>query len=217
MKLSILILSHNRPLLFKRALMSILDNAPEYEFEIIVNNDSNDIEEVHDAQANIRYFYESYDDLSDTYKLLYTQARGEYIYYLEDDDYIESNFFSVLDFTYDINYLEYISTPLMVEVGIIEQFKRMSVNRKSAHIHNLKAFLSNHDDRDFQLGQLMFKQELVHRFPSGNNIYNDMKLFENLGDCNTSIKYIPEQCWVQTIDAADNISFTDLNIDERFR
>ena len=44
MKLSILIPTHNRPKLFSRALHSVLNILPKYEIQIIVNNDSNDID-----------------------------------------------------------------------------------------------------------------------------------------------------------------------------
>ena len=54
MKLSILILTHNRPKLFKRCIKSVIKNLPDFDIEILVNNDSNDIEEVYRAQGEIR-------------------------------------------------------------------------------------------------------------------------------------------------------------------
>ena len=104
MKLSILILTHNRPKLFTRCITSVLNILPEYKVEILVNNDTNDIQEVYDNKVNIRYFYEQKNDLSDIYKFLYNTAKGEFIYFLEDDDYLKPNFFNGLDFGYDINY-----------------------------------------------------------------------------------------------------------------
>ena len=53
MMLSILILTHNRPQLFKRALTSVLNNLPDYEIEILVNNDSQDIEEIYSDDVYI--------------------------------------------------------------------------------------------------------------------------------------------------------------------
>ena len=56
MKLSILILTHNRPLLFERCINSVLNNLPNYDIEILVNNDSNDITEIHNDKVNIYYY-----------------------------------------------------------------------------------------------------------------------------------------------------------------
>ena len=96
MKLSILILTHNRPSLFKRCITSVLNNLPNYNIEILVNNDSNDISEVYSDKVDISYFYKKTEKLTDIYKFLFDQSKGEYIFYLEDDDYIRSNFFKYL-------------------------------------------------------------------------------------------------------------------------
>ena len=45
MRLSILILSHNRPYLFRRCLESVLKQLQD-DIEVIVNNDTQDIEEI---------------------------------------------------------------------------------------------------------------------------------------------------------------------------
>ena len=107
-KLSILIPTHNRPSLFKRCIKSVLDQSTNIKYEIIVNNDSRDIDEIYDDSVSIKYYYKKYYDISKIYKFLYDQSCGEYVYFLEDDDYIGNNFFSVLDFNYDINFINYI-------------------------------------------------------------------------------------------------------------
>jgi len=218
MKLSILILTHNRPKLFKRAITSVLNNLPQYKIEIIVNNDSHDIEEIYDDRVDIHYYYKSNDDLSKLYESLVLIAEGSYIYFLEDDDYIKANFFNGLDFNYDINYFEYISEPLIEELGTFAALKRLQANHHLISEHDCDNFLHAHEDRDFQLGQIMFKRKLVdlNMFPTGNNIHNDIKLFRRLKRQNTTIKYIPRQLWVQTTDGEDNISFDNLNEDDRF-
>ena len=64
MLLSILILTHNRPTLFKRCISSVIDNFIESQFdiEVIVNNDTRDITEVYDDRFDIRYMYECDND-----------------------------------------------------------------------------------------------------------------------------------------------------------
>jgi glycosyltransferase involved in cell wall biosynthesis len=216
MKLSILILTHNRPILFKRCIDSVLNTLPDYSIEILVNNDTKDIQEIHTEDTNVQYsYYQSYD-LSKTYENLFNRARGEYIYFLEDDDYIKPDFFSALDFNYDVNYLEYISQPLIEELGPAQQLKRMTLNRCLSHVSNLMEFLDCYDDRDFQLGQIMFKRCLVSQFPEGNNINNDLELFRSLIRSKATIKYILGQRWIQTTSGGDNISFDNLNRDDRF-
>jgi|APSaa5957512493_1039668.scaffolds.fasta_scaffold24157_2 glycosyltransferase involved in cell wall biosynthesis len=218
MKLSILILTHNRPGLFIRAINSVLSILPEYDIEILVNNDTKDIEEVYHNNVCIKYYYEQKQDLSDIYKLLYDNATGEFIYFLEDDDYLKSNFFIGLDFKYDINYLEYMSEPLIQDIGPMCQFKRLTAaNRHLLNTTQLSCFLDKYDDRDFQLGQIIFKKKLISIFPTGNYICNDIELFKGLAGLDITIKYLLGQRWVQTTDGGDNISFNNLNKDDRFR
>lgn len=188
--LSILILTHNRPKLFIRAIQSVLNNLPEYPVEIIVNNDSKDIEEIEGAT----YYYEKHEDLSETYKFLLDKATNEFIYYLEDDDYLLPEFFNKLDFNYDINFINYKHENI---TEAVERTKRpFSI-----------------EEEDFQLGQVVFKKSLVNKFPKGNIVENDWILFKSLKG---TLKLIPEILWVQTTDGKDNISFPELNIDNRY-
>lgn len=215
MKLSVLILSHNRPRLFHRAIKSVLNNRPDFSVEILVNNDTKDITEVYDDNINIQYLYKQHHDLSKIYECLYRRASGEYIYYLEDDDYIRPNFFINLDLTKDINYMEYVSNPLITRHGPLCSHKKLTVNRKLKH-NTSKEFFELFDDEEFQLGQILFKKILITEFPTGNYLNNDYRLFQNITEKSPSFKYISEQTWVQTSDGNDNISFPDLNTDIRF-
>lgn len=194
MKLSVLIPTHNRPSLFNRCIRSILDNLPDYEIEILVNNDTADITEVHDARVSIAYFYHQATDLSSVYKLLFDAARGEYVFFLEDDDYILPCFFSELDFGYDINFVNFM-----------------------AHdpIHTVRRAMKpfDVDEEHFQLSQIIFKKALLTHFPTGNNINNDWILFKSLTG---SMSLNKRPVWVQTTDGQDNISFLQYNTDARF-
>ena len=135
-----------------------------------------------------------------------------YIFYLEDDDYLLKNFFNELDFNYDINYIHYYSCPLVSELGALATLKRLhTTNKHLKNITKAREFIKKYKDRDFQLSQILFKKELIdnNKFPKGNDINNDFILFKNIISTNTTIKYIPKTCWVQTVDGKDNISFNE--------
>jgi glycosyltransferase involved in cell wall biosynthesis len=214
LKLSICILTHNRPKLFKRCIESILNNKlPEYEFEILVNNDSSDIKEIYHNNIDIKYFYEKNYDISKLYYFLFKKSKGNHIFFLEDDDYILKNFFYKIDLNYDVNYCEYISQP-HIDEGAEIALERQKINRKNKD-SKLNDFINNSNFEYFQLSQICFKKNKLLNFPSGNYLVNDLKLFKNI-DKNSSFFYINKPCWVQTVDGGDNISFDDLNKDKRF-
>jgi glycosyltransferase involved in cell wall biosynthesis len=206
--ISILIPTHNRPLLFRRCINSVLKQNTNIPYEILVNNDSNDIEEIYRDKTNIKYFYNSYTDLSLIYKHLFDCAKYEYIFYLEDDDYLLPNFFKALDFSVDINFCEYVSHPHMINEGINVALYRQKINRKYSHFKIAKDFIENGDMEYFQLSQLCaFKKSLLDIFPSGNDINNDLTLFKTISKNMSSFRYIPKKLWVQTTHGKDNISF----------
>lgn len=216
MKISILIPTHNRPKLFRRALRSVLCALPDYQIEIIVNNDTSDISEIYSPNVNIKYYYNEYNDISHIYHFLYNMAAGEYIYYLEDDDFLNRSFFNKIDFTFDINYMEYISEPLIRERGFYASHKSISINREHVDNNCAYSFVNKFDDEEFQLGQILFRKDLVDKFPEGNNINNDLTLLKNIAKPGVTINYIMDQLWTQTTDGRDNISFPEYNTDERF-
>jgi glycosyltransferase involved in cell wall biosynthesis len=214
MKLSICILTHNRPELFTRAINSILSNHPDVDYEIRINNDSRDITEI--PGDNIYYSYYKDKDLSNVYRYLFDSSVGEYIYYLEDDDYIHPTFFNNLNFEYDINYMLYTSVDHITYYGPKQAIKRQRLNRHLMNVTDYKTFIANFNDKYFQLGQILFRKDCIEEFPSGNNLNNDYILFSECINVNSTIKYIDRQLWTQTTDGKDNISFEELNKDERF-
>jgi len=184
------------------------------ECEILVNNDSNDITEVYDDQIPVKYSTYTSDTLTDVYQYLYDEARGEYVCYLEDDDYYLRHMFDHIDFTADMYMTEYISEPLIKELGIYNATRRLTVNRRCDH-SNPSEFFTTMNDRDFQLGQMIFKKCNVE-FPATDNIRNDIILTRRVAEKMNTIKYLNGYRWVQTTNGQDNISFPELNIDERF-
>jgi len=194
MKLSILILTHNRPKLFKRCLESTLFNIPP-DVEIIVNNDSHDITEIKHKQ--VRYYYNNNYDLSKIYESLYLKAKYKKIMFLEDDDYLLPLFYKKIDLKYDLNYINFI--PVDMKDLLLSKFKIETHNKL------------------FQLSQIIINKELIDHIPLGNHLDNDWKLFQQvLKKCKT-INIIKTPLFVQTVDGKDNISFKEYNKDERFK
>lgn len=198
MQISFLILTHNRPKLFKRCIESIINQNFEIDIEILVNNDSNDIEEI--CLPYIKYYYNSSQNLSELYKHLYDKANGKYIYFIEDDDYILPRFSSIINKelhnNYDLFYMNYIPVDL--------------INVK------LSKFEIETKNHMFQLSQILFKKECVKNFPNDNHIHNDWNLFQNIYTNTKNIKLISLPMFKQTCDGKDNISFKEYNKDARF-
>ena len=195
MKLSILILTHNRPELYKRCLLSVLKNKP-HDVEILVNNDTDDIVEF----GEVKYFYEKSNNLSDIYLTLFNESTGEFVWFLEDDDYMMPHFYDNIDFSYDINYINYI----------------MVGTKESDYVKLIRNFKMEESNVNFQLSQILFKRSLVSNFPDNNDLDNDWNLFCHIKEKTDSIKVIKKFMWVQTTDGKDNISFPEYNKDIRW-
>lgn len=181
MKISFLVLTHNRPELFKRCINSLLNQIPVgLEIEILVNNDSHDIEEI--FSNTIKYYYNQFS-LGEIYKFLFSKAKGEFIYFLEDDDYLLSNFFTKIDLNYDLNYGNYAKVDTRPR--------------------------KNYFEKDFQFGQILFKKNLItlDEFPCTDDLDNDYKLFKLLKIKTKNIYQTKKYFFRQTTDGGDNISF----------
>jgi len=181
--ISILILTHNRPELFKRCIYSVINILPPGA-EILVNNDSNDITEIKHEQ--IKYFYYKNNDLSNVYKMLFNKSSKSNVFFLEDDDILNEHFFEYINLDYDINYINYVP----------------------ANFCDFKLDFRVETENDlFQLSQIIFKKKLVTKFPEGNYKDNDWYLFQNVLSNASSINVIKKRLFRQTMDGNDNISF----------
>jgi glycosyltransferase involved in cell wall biosynthesis len=198
MKLSILIPTHNRPELFKRCLQSVLDQITS-DVEVIVNNDSNDIAEINHPQ--VTYYYNKFNSLCEVYKFLLEQSNGEYVYYLEDDDYLTKDFMSIkLDADLIVgNYCPKYPTKDMLEYMTLYRDEVMSTDR----------FVSNLNTEHLQLSQHIYKREQIldFDFPNDSNIHNDIKLTIHAAQKASTIRTTNKVFYYQTIDGGDNISF----------
>ena len=207
MSLSILILTHNRPELFQRCIQSVLDVVPD-DVEIIVNNDSNDITEV--RPDRVSYFYESYDNLSSVYQSLLYKSTKEYVYFLEDDDYLRPSFFDVvlpLNNEYDVISGNYLPTHNHTEVVL-----RSHIVGK---YYDKKQFVESLDFHLLQLSKFVFKRSTIIDYPfkNDNNVYNDADLLLHAVTNSSSFICVPNVFFYQTVDGGDNISFEQFTDD----
>ena len=201
MKLSILILTHNRPMLFDRCLKSVLRQLP-VDVEVIVNNDSNDITEI--PHARVSYHYEKFDNLSQIYEFLLGQATGDYVYYLEDDDYLASDFFHKLELDADLVTGNYMPAQQPNWVKCLSMYyNQLWTDSKEFCLHlNLE---------HLQLGQHVFKRSTITDFvfPMDNNVHNDIALVMHSAHRSQLIRTSNKIFYFQTTDGGDNISFPD--------
>jgi hypothetical protein len=208
-KISILILTHKRPILFERCVKSVVKNKPDWA-EIIVNNDSNDIEEIQGAT----YHYEKHEDLSNTYRFLWEKSVGKYIYFLEDDDFVNKKFWNIIDDALigeeKLNHIfKYIPENDIKKYFAYFPKIRGKLNKYIDGIEYINKFGAEH----FQLGQVVFYKGGINEFVSGNKIENDLKLFLS---SQVQSKIIDKPIYTQTTDGGDNISWNELCTDMRF-
>lgn len=218
MKISFLILSHNRPNLFNRCINSILSNCPEHfknNIEIIVNNDSNDIAEI-ESDITIRYFYNDSKNLSDLYSYIFDKSCGEYVYFLEDDDIILDTFFDNIIPNlgiYDLIMFGYVPYDFYNE----KKFKIFFKNIVKKYYSIDEYFNIPLNIKYFQFSQYLFKKNILDRndFPKDNCLFNDYKIIWHLKY--QKFLFINKLLYKQTTDAKDNISFIEYCKDERWK
>ena len=198
MKLSILILTHNRPELFTRCLESVLAQL-QPGMEVLVNNDSCDITEIKHPQ--VRYFYYKPNSLCEIYKFLLIMSEGEHVYYLEDDDYLVSDFLEQ-DLCADLivgNYCPKYQTPDMLTFMTLYKDEWLTSEE----------FLANLNTEHLQLSQHIFKRSHItdFDFPNDSDVHNDIKLVVHAAKKANSINTVNKVFYYQTVDGGDNISF----------
>ncbi len=202
--LTVLILTHNRPALFDRCIKSVLPLL-DGNVRVIVNNDSNDITPI--EHPDIEYHFEKFGNLSQVYQFLLSKATGEYVYYLEDDDYLEKNFtLDVIDQHCDIiagNYCPTYETPDMIKMMTLYHDNTVTP----------QYFLRTLNFEHLQLSQFIFRKKAISDFvfPMDNNVHNDINLVMHAATNSTLIATKRKIFFHQTIDGGDNISFVGTN------
>ena len=169
---------------------SILSKKFLFDFEIIITTtDGSKIEPF--PNKKIKYFINDFkDNWGQYYKFLFKQATKKYIYYLEDDDQLLTNFsFLIQESNYDYYFGKFKSHPKHDK--IIEVIKEFKIAKKlKTHDKIFRYFNTPEKFKTFQLSQILIKKDIINiqTFPVSNNKYNDYYLFKNNPG---SIKFIP--------------------------
>lgn len=123
--ISIIVTAYNAEKTIERCLNSILDNNYD-DYEIIVVNDGSKdrTEEIVQlfASEKIRYFYEENKGVSSARNLGLKESRGEYVTFVDSDDYVTNNYFEGLE--------KYINCEEKEKIDIIKR-KAIIINESS--------------------------------------------------------------------------------------
>jgi glycosyltransferase involved in cell wall biosynthesis len=203
--LSILILTHKRPKLFERCLNSVMSQYID-NVEIIVNNDSCDIREL--FKPNVKYYYNTFDNISKIYEFLLLKSTGKYIYYLEDDDYLRDDFLKI---SLDADIIAGNYFPTYKPNNILDLINIFT----DSVLYDKKKFTKELNLEHLQLGQFIFKREVVEDFifHNDNNIHNDIRLVFHATSKSKLFKTTSKIFYYQTTDGKDNISFPNTKKD----
>ena len=225
---SILIPTHNRDIF--ETLKSIAAVEIPFKYEVLINDDSKTYskkkiqEYAKKFRLPLRLLRATCYDITGIYKSLLREAKGEYLYYLEDDDFLMAPFVQALKtmvekgidlmycnyFGYENPVLEFNKTT--VYTGSCEYKTKITPSRRiepspieyTVNSGFVKFFESyNHYDK-FQLGRIIFKKSICKLFPRKNNVLNDWHLFRHLRpEVFATSEYI---IYKQNVNG-DNISF----------
>ena len=177
-------------------IRSILSKKFLFDFEIIITTtDGSKIEPFSDKK--IKYFINDFkDNWGQYYKFLFEQATKKYIYYLEDDDQLLTDFsFLIQEPDYDYYFGKYKSHPKHERISeVIKEFNTAKKFKTHEKIFNY--FNTPEKFKAFQLSQILIKKDIINtqNFPVSNNKYNDYFLFKNNPG---RIKFIPKFFYLQ--------------------
>jgi hypothetical protein len=169
--------------------------------EIIVNNDSCDIEEI--VHPQVTYHYYNPNSLCEIYKFLLDQSQGEYVYFLEDDDYLTRDFLSTeldADLIAGNYYPTYKTTDILISMTMY----------KDAQLTG-QQFIANLNTENLQLSQHIYTRSHIadFDFPMDSNIHNDIRLTLHAAAKAKVIHTLNKVFFYQSTDGGDNISFPE--------
>ncbi|WP_255549179.1 MULTISPECIES: glycosyltransferase family 2 protein [unclassified Flavobacterium] len=95
--ISILICTYKRPILLQKCIESVINQIAKIEYEIIVvdNDKAQSAKEVADRFiTHVQYFSQPVKGLSNARNMSVSKANGEFILFIDDDEYAEENWLS---------------------------------------------------------------------------------------------------------------------------
>jgi succinoglycan biosynthesis protein ExoM len=94
--ISIIICTYKRPVLLKKCIESVINQITNYKYEIIVcDNDSNETARgITENYSQIQYYVQPLKGLSNARNMAVSKASGEFIIFIDDDEFADTNWIS---------------------------------------------------------------------------------------------------------------------------
>jgi len=162
-KISVVIPTHNREKMCKRAIASVVGQT-FLDYEIIVSNDSENDYDTKNSyifeHPRVTYYKKDPEGYDKNYMFLAEKATGDYLYCLEDDDYlVDQNIFEKC-----VNLIDKYPTVNAVLMSSALDFKEaVSPKTSFKEIYSNEEFFEVFPDIsvDFQFGQVLARTELI--------------------------------------------------------
>ncbi len=170
--ISFIIPSYNSASTVKRAIESILNQNANIRYEIIVVDDgsSDNTEEVlkcYDNDERVKYYKKENSGVADTRNYGVLKAEGDYIIFVDSDDYISENLLKDIE-PYLMQNIELIKwNPIFVDENKNEILKPSSVAFEKVTGEQGFNILFGRDNLIDCLWNYAIKKELMMEFPSG--------------------------------------------------
>ena len=170
--ISFIIPSYNSASTVKRAIESILNQNANIRYEIIVVDDgsSDNTEEVlkcYDNDERVKYYKKENSGVADTRNYGVLKAEGDYIIFVDSDDYISENLLKDIE-PYLMQNIELIKwNPIFVDENKNEILKPSSVAFEKVTGEQGFNILFGRDNLIDCLWNYAIKKELMMKFPSG--------------------------------------------------
>ena len=170
--ISFIIPSYNSANTIKRAIESILNQNANIRYEIIVVDDgsSDNTEEVlkvYENNQKIKFYKKANSGVADTRNYGVSKATGDYIIFVDSDDYISENLLNDIE-PYLLQNIELIKwNPIFVDENKNEILKPASVAFKKVTGEQGFNILFGRDNLIDCLWNYAIKKELIMEFPTG--------------------------------------------------
>lgn len=162
-RISVIIPTHNREKMCKRAIASVVSQIFE-DYEIIVSNDSDEDYATEGSyifeHPKVTYYKKDPEGYDKNYMFLAEKATGEYIYCLEDDDYlVDKNIFG--DCIKLIDSHPNVNAVLMNSVLDFKDALKQKTNFKEVYSNEEVFEMFPDISVDFQFGQVLAKTDII--------------------------------------------------------
>ena len=170
--ISFIIPTYNSANTIKRAIESILNQNANIRYEIIVVDDgsSDNTEEVlkvYENNQKIKFYKKANSGVADTRNYGVSKATGDYIIFVDSDDYISENLLNDIE-PYLLQNIELIKwNPIFVDENTNEILKPVSVAFKKVTGEQGFNILFGRDNLIDCLWNYAIKKELIMEFPTG--------------------------------------------------